>query len=402
MFFAFLIFLCISSHPLISAQHLQLVQSQAELEPAGAVTIAEWSSRQWPQSGLLGLFQGISSSRAASPAQNHRKGELEAVMAAITHGHYPRGRNTFSAIVPLVYPPAMGVDMGVSMTGGPLGAPALVPGPVFGRKGSWSLNHTWASGWPWHPCGGVGLSSLLKCPGSPTCAERAAAQLVPARMDVHGARVGPTEHIAFCMRKLTADGVKCGNMSGSCRGGPPENTVLTWPILSRTEAAGHGICWQSSGFCPGGWNEAVRVGPIAGQYWVVLLGLTDPSDRPDSTVPAGIGSIVTTALGQAQHPILSQKSFWKWWGGEGTLRSFPQYVCATYWEPKSVHSAEQLWSVTSLQLLAMSCLVQPWVPLSILCQGHLAGPCSPSCPPGPPGLFLSSCFTAVLPSWFWT
>lgn len=36
--------------------------------------------------------------------------------------------------------PAMGVDMGVSMTGGPLGVPVLVPGPVLGRKGSWSLN----------------------------------------------------------------------------------------------------------------------------------------------------------------------------------------------------------------------------------------------------------------------
>lgn len=34
----------------------------------------------------------------------------------------------------------MGVDMGVSMTGGPLGVPVLVPGPVLGRKGSWSLN----------------------------------------------------------------------------------------------------------------------------------------------------------------------------------------------------------------------------------------------------------------------
>lgn len=63
------------------------------------------------------------------------------------------------------------------------------------------------------------------------------------------------------------------------------------------------------------------------------------------------------------------------------------FVAHTYWEPKSVHSAEHLCSVTFLQLLAMFYLMQPWVLLSILCQGHLANPCSPSCPPGPPGFF---------------
>ncbi|RMC07070.1 hypothetical protein DUI87_16526 [Hirundo rustica rustica] len=114
------------NYRLLSAQYLQPVQSPAELEPAGAVTFAKWSR-------VASL--GVSSSRAASPTQNPRKGELQAVVAATSHGNTLPQEHTLSAIVPLSY-----TCHCASMTRGPLGVPALVLGPVLGRKGIWSLN----------------------------------------------------------------------------------------------------------------------------------------------------------------------------------------------------------------------------------------------------------------------
>jgi len=57
-----------------------------------------------------------------------------------------------------------------------------------------------------------------------------------------------------------------------------------------------------------------------------------------------------------------------------------------------LHSAEQRGRIISIKLLAMSFLMQPRVLLAFFASRHTAGLCSSSCPPGPPGPSLPSCF----------
>lgn len=197
VFAAFLFFLCLSCHPLISAQHLHQVQSQAELEPAGAVTLAKWSSRQWPQSGLLGLFKGISHSRAKFPAQNPRKREFQAVVAATSHRHYPRG--TYFLLLYLWCLSAMHLNMvhpwlwSWCQGQGMIGKAAGVWMPYLGfrmtvvhlqRNSSLFLAKLpWVTHMHWQ-------SSSSADASQDGCAF------------LHGARVSPAEHTASCMRKL--------------------------------------------------------------------------------------------------------------------------------------------------------------------------------------------------------
>ena len=368
---AFLLASGVAGRPLPAGQHLQLAQGQAELRARGAATSAERSGREragggrarWLPSGVP-----LTWARPWAPPAPGCRGPGAAPWASLPRG---RGRGQGqgekgSRGLPLLL--GLGDDQGVTEE-----EEVPLPRPTaLGHPHALAEQRLWRRG--------------------------------DGRALLRGVGVVPAEQTAPGVRKAAAAGPGCAGASPSHGGslpGPAAAVRLAHPAEVRRSLASDAAV--GLGRVPSRPERGCRGGR---ECWEALLGgsLALPSAALSwhSAEPVPAGSVVAAggSAGSTRHGIVTSTV-----APGGALGALPTmatslwYWGAQAWAQPCRHgltSAEQRARVTSRQLPARLCPVQPRVPLAAgFGPGHLAGSSPTWCPPGPPGPFLPRCFPAA-------